>query len=91
MHAVGFLFGYIGAKVFAFPKPDARTVSIEVGMQNSALGVVLAAAHFAKDPLVAVVPAISATVHSCLGSMLAAYWRISDTKGSSPSTKMYSF
>ena len=91
MHAVGFLFGYIGAKVFAFPKTDARTVSIEVGMQNSALGVVLAAAHFAKDPLVAVVPAISATVHSCLGSMLAAYWRISDTKGSSPSTKMYSF
>ena len=81
MHAVGFLFGYIGAKVFAFPKTDARTVSIEVGMQNSALGVVLAAAHFAKDPLVAVVPAISATVHSCLGSMLAAYWRISDTKG----------
>ena len=91
MHAVGFLFGYIGAKVFAFPKTDARTVSIEVGMQNSALGVVLAAAHFAKDPLVAVVPAISATVHSCLGSMLAAYWRISDTKGSSSSTKMYSF
>lgn len=34
---------------------DRRTVSIEVGMQNSALGVVLATAHFA-DPLVAAGP-----------------------------------
>jgi BASS family bile acid:Na+ symporter len=67
-------------------------------MQNSALGVVLASAHFAKDPLVAVVPAISATVHSCLGSMLAGYWRFKDGGSSSASSsaeddgvKVYSF
>jgi len=55
-------------------------MSIEVGMQNSALGVVLASAHFA-DPLVAVPCAISATVHSVIGSMLAAFWRyMDDTK-----------
>ena len=46
-------------------------------MQNSALGVVLATAHFA-DPLVAVPCAISATVHSCLGSALAGTWRALD-------------
>jgi bile acid:Na+ symporter, BASS family len=95
LHALGFMFGYIGAKIFGFPSRDARTASIEVGMQNSALGVVLAAAHFAKDPLVAVVPAISATVHSCLGSMLAGYWRFKDRGGSSSSddddVKIYSF
>ena len=85
LHALGFMFGYIGAKIFGFPSRDARTASIEVGMQNSALGVVLAAAHFAKDPLVAVVPAISATVHSCLGSMLAGYWRFKDRGGGSSS------
>ena len=98
LHALGFMFGYVGAKVFGFPSRDARTASIEVGMQNSALGVVLASAHFAKDPLVAVVPAISATVHSCLGSMLAGYWRFKDGGSSSASSsaeddgvKVYSF
>jgi bile acid:Na+ symporter, BASS family len=78
LHSLGFLFGFLGAKVFGFKNKDARTASIEVGMQNSALGVVLAAAHFAKDPMVAVVPAISATVHSCIGSLIAGYWRFQD-------------
>jgi BASS family bile acid:Na+ symporter len=56
-----------------------RTISIEVGMQNSGLGTVLAKKHFA-DPvtgvsLAAVPCAISAVCHSVLGSILAAYWR----------------
>ena len=62
-----------------FAEKDRRTVSIEVGMQNSALGVVLATAHFA-DPLVAVPCAISATVHSCVGSLVAGAWRLRDEK-----------
>ena len=62
-----------------FVEKDSRTVSIEVGMQNSALGVVLATAHFA-DPLVAVPCAISATVHSCVGSLVAGAWRLKDEK-----------
>ena len=77
LHACGFALGYGVACAFGFPEPDRRTVSIEVGMQNSALGVVLATAHFA-DPLVAVPCAISATVHSCLGSALAGTWRALD-------------
>ena len=77
LHACGFALGYGAACALGFPEPDRRTVSIEVGMQNSALGVVLATAHFA-DPLVAVPCAISATVHSCLGSALAGTWRALD-------------
>ena len=77
LHACGFALGYGAASALGFPEPDRRTVSIEVGMQNSALGVVLATAHFA-DPLVAVPCAISATVHSCLGSALAGTWRALD-------------
>jgi BASS family bile acid:Na+ symporter len=50
-----------------------RTVSIEVGMQNSGLAVVLARASF-PDPLVAVPPAISSVFHSLIGSALAAVW-----------------
>ena len=75
LHTCGFALGYGAASAFGFPEPDRRTVSIEVGMQNSALGVVLATAHFA-DPLVAVPCAISATVHSCIGSALAGSWRL---------------
>ena len=52
----------------------ARTVSIEVGMQNSGLGVVLARKHFA-DPLTAVPCAISSVFHSVIGSLLAGWWR----------------
>ena len=53
---------------------SARTVSIEVGMQNSGLGVVLAGQNFA-NPLVAVPSAISSLFHSLIGSVLAGWWR----------------
>ena len=46
-------------------------------MQNSALGAVLAAVHF-SDPLTAVPCALSACLHSLMGSVLAAAWRASD-------------
>lgn len=77
LHCAGFALGYGFSGLLGFPVPDRRTVSIEVGMQNSALGVVLATAHFA-DPLVAVPCAISATVHSCVGSAIAGAWRLAD-------------
>src|SRR5690606_14466373 len=65
-HIVGFSVGYGFGKLF-FPELVARTLSIEVGMQNSGLGVVLARGNFA-DPLVAVPSAISSIVHSLVGS-----------------------
>ena len=76
LHAVGFLLGYVGARLTGFDKQVARTVSIEVGMQNSGLGVVLARRHFA-DPLTAVPGAISSVFHSVIGSLLAGIWRLS--------------
>ena len=79
LHSLGFAAGYFASKGLGFAEKDRRTVSIEVGMQNSALGVVLATAHFA-DPLVAVPCAISATVHSCVGSLVAGAWRLRDEK-----------
>ena len=59
-------------------KRQCRTVSIEVMMQNSSLAVSLAAAHFA-NPLTALPGAISATVHSVFGSILAGGWRLRDS------------
>ncbi len=75
LHATGFGVGYMFARVFQLPPIVARTVSIETGMQNSGLGVVLAKGNFPTEPLTAVPGAISALAHSILGSGLAAVWR----------------
>lgn len=76
LHTLGFLIGYgIPKWGFRFGETISRTISIETGMQNSALAVVLARSMGA-DPLASLPGALSATVHSCLGSLLAAYWRM---------------
>lgn len=76
LHAGGFTLGYALARVFRYDKLVARTVSIEVGMQNSGLGAVLARTRFAAEPLAAVPSALSSVCHSVLGSLLAAWWRL---------------
>lgn len=73
LHAGGFLLGYLFARLFGIPEVQSRTISIEVGMQNSGLGVVLAVKHLTA--LSAVPCAISSLVHSLLGSLLAGIWR----------------
>jgi BASS family bile acid:Na+ symporter len=74
LHALGFGLGWVAARVLGFDERTARTTSIEVGMQNSGLGVVLATRNFV-NPLTALPAAISATMHSVIGSSLAAIWR----------------
>jgi len=76
LHLGGFTLGFALSKLFGFSESDSRTISIEVGMQNSALGAVLATQHF--SPVTAVPCAISATCHSCIGSLLAGLWRLQD-------------
>jgi len=75
LHTGGFAIGYAFAKLFGYDVLVRRTVSIEVGMQNSGLGAVLARRHFA-DPLTALPAAVSATFHSVIGSFLAGWWRL---------------
>jgi hypothetical protein len=55
--------------------PSRSDLRLQVGMQNSALGALLASLHFAAHPLAAVPCAISACTHSVMGSLLAAFWR----------------
>jgi BASS family bile acid:Na+ symporter len=75
LHGTGFLFGYYFARLFGYYGNSARTIAIEVGMQNSGLAVVLAKQAFPLLPLAPVVGAVSAVMHSLLGSVLAALWR----------------
>ncbi|MEN8661499.1 MAG: bile acid:sodium symporter family protein [Lentimonas sp.] len=79
LHLMGFTSGYTFAKMFGYQAMFCRTVSIEVGMQNSGLAAVLARSHFA-NPLTAIPCAISAVTHSVIGSIAAAYWRSKDDK-----------
>ena len=74
LHSGGFLLGYTTAKLLKSTEAASRTISIETGMQNSALAAVLAN-HFPNPTLTALPGCISATVHSCIGSLLAAIWR----------------
>jgi len=91
LHLGGFSLGYLLSKAFGYKEREARTISIEVGMQNSALGAVLATQHF--SPLTAVPCAISATCHSCIGSLLAGLWRLQDAVAARSKTEevVYTF
>jgi BASS family bile acid:Na+ symporter len=83
LHACGFGLGFGLARVLGLGEIDARTISIEVGMQNSGLGSGLAktpafAAQFASVTQAALAPvpaAISAVWHVMIGSLLAGWWR----------------
>ena len=73
-NAIGYLLGFGAARMFHLPHADCKAVSIEVGMQNSGLGVALAAVHFAASPVTAVPSAIFSLWHNISGPILASYW-----------------
>ncbi|NDD44401.1 sodium dependent transporter [Synechococcus sp. BS56D] len=75
LHGSGFLLGLVLPVLLGESRRAARTISIEVGMQNSGLAVVLARSGGFTSPLTALPGAISAVVHSLMGSALAAWWR----------------
>ncbi|XP_073147738.1 sodium/pyruvate cotransporter BASS2, chloroplastic-like [Henckelia pumila] len=73
LHAAAFFLGYWLPKLI-FGESTSRTISIECGMQSSALGFLLAQKHF-TNPLVAVPSAVSVVCMALGGSALAVYWR----------------
>ncbi|GFR44023.1 hypothetical protein Agub_g5179 [Astrephomene gubernaculifera] len=73
LHSTGFFLGYALSKAMGLSDKIARTNSIEVGMQSSALAAVLAKVHFA-DPVVVAPCVLSACTHATIGSLLAGYW-----------------
>ena len=75
LHGGGFLLGFLMARMAGASSQAQRSISIEVGMQNSGLAVVLARSGGFASPLTALPGAISAVVHCLLGSALAAVWR----------------
>ena len=68
-NGLGLALGYFLAKVCGMSVAKRKAISMEVGMQNSGLGVALAMAHF--SPLSAVPSAIFSVWHNISGPILA--------------------
>lgn len=68
----GLIAGYCIPKFMGYDKVICKTISIEVGMQNSGLAVVLANQYFSA---VAALPgALFSVWHNVTGAILAAFW-----------------
>jgi len=71
---LGYFLGYYGARALGLNIVDARTVAVEVGMQNGGLasGLAMNTLHSAKAALAA---AIFGPWQNISGSILASWWR----------------
>ena len=74
LHFSGFLFGFIFSYLLTKNKIISKTISIEVGMQNSGLGAVLAKENFI-NPSTAIPSAISSLIHSIFGSIFVVLFK----------------
>lgn len=72
-NALGLAAGYGLARLAKCSEKDARTLAIEVGMQNSGLGVALAVKHFGVAS--ALPGALFSLWHNVTGVSLAGLWR----------------
>ena len=71
-NSIGYLLGFLVARIARFGTAKSRTLSIEIGMQNAGLATSLAATFFmATNPLSIVPCAISCAWHSISGTLLA--------------------
>lgn len=71
-NAAGLALGYGAARTLIGDETTARTVAIEVGMQNSGLAVALATQYFGAAAALA--GALFSVWHNITGSALAAFW-----------------
>jgi BASS family bile acid:Na+ symporter len=81
-NGLGYLFGYWAGRLVRLPRADNKAIAFEVGMQNSGLGVALAAIHFKANPVAAVPSAIFSFWHNISGPLLATYWARKDSQQS---------
>ena len=85
----GYALGYGVGRALGLSKAQMRTLSIEVGMQNSGLATSLATMHFASMPLAAVPGAVFSVWHNISGAIYANILArtASDAKEEAPSPK----
>ncbi|QNN25425.1 bile acid:sodium symporter family protein [Planctomycetales bacterium ZRK34] len=72
-NAVGFTLGYFGARLAGLNRIDARTVGIEVGMQNGGMATGLAF-NVLHSEVAALASAVFGPWSAVAGSVLASWW-----------------
>jgi|LakMenEpi03Aug12_release.lakeMendotaPanAssembly.Ray.scaffolds.fasta_scaffold196075_2 BASS family bile acid:Na+ symporter len=82
LHIAGFALGYVVPKLLRYPESVARTVSIEVGMQNGGMAATLAREHFPALPLAAAATVFSGVIQNIMGGLIASYWKRRPTEES---------
>lgn len=74
-NAGGLALGYWAARLAGLGESDRRSISIEIGMQNSGLGLVLVFNYFGGNGGMAIVAAWWGVWHIVSGLALATWWR----------------
>ncbi len=72
-NVIGYLLGYGYARIFKMSEQDARTIAIEVGMQNGGLASGIANS-LGKIATMGLAPAVFGPLMNITGSVLASYW-----------------
>lgn len=91
-NGLGYLLGYWSARLFRLDERDARTIAIEVGLQNAGLASAIAKG-MGQIATVGLAASVFGPIMNISGSMLASYWHkrpprdrsISQTAPESPS------
>lgn len=74
-NVLGYLVGYFAAKLCRSSNKVSRTISVEVGMQNSGMAATLAKHHFAATPETALPGALFSIWHNLSGAVISLLYR----------------
>jgi BASS family bile acid:Na+ symporter len=74
-NALAFLIGYLFARIFKLPETHCRSISIETGIHNSGLGLILVMTFFKGNGGMALIAAWWGIWHIIAGVSLAYYWK----------------
>ena len=74
-NALAFLIGYWFPKAFKIPETHCRSISIETGIHNSGLGLILVMTFFKGNGGMALIAAWWGIWHIIAGLVLAFYWK----------------
>lgn len=83
-NAAALALGWLAAKAIRMNTPDTRAVTIEIGMQNSGLGLALILNQFDALGGAALIAAGWGIWHIVSGVLLATLWKRSDARGTMP-------
>lgn len=74
-NALAFLIGYLFPRMFKLPETHCRSISIETGIHNSGLGLILVMTFFKGNGGMALIAAWWGIWHIVAGMLLAYFWK----------------